>query len=319
MNELIFLEPVFKEMIWGGSRLRTEYGFVTPYERTGECWGISAHENGDCKILTGEYKGQTLSWLWEHHKELFGNMKGDLFPLLMKIIDAQDDLSIQVHPDDAYADVYQKGALGKTECWLVLDCDPDATIIIGHHADSSEEVREYIENQNWETFLREIPIKKGDFFQIEPGTVHAIKRGTLILETQQNSDITFRVYDYNRLQNNQPRALHIKESIDCIKAPFAEPEYGLLVDSTEYGQHTKYVDCSYYSVDTYTIETSASIALTGKFHCITVLDGEGEVNHQKVKKGSFFIAPSGVRTLGIEGVMRVLVAIPNERVGSSES
>lgn len=312
MKELIFLEPVFKEMIWGGSRLKTDYDFSPPFERTGECWGISAHQNGDCKVANGKYKGYSLSWLWKNKHEIFGGFLGELFPLLMKIIDAEDDLSIQVHPDDAYADVYEKGALGKTECWLVLNCDEDASIIIGHHARNGEEVREYITKQDWKSFLREIPIKKGDFFQIEPGTIHAIKKGTLILETQQNSDITFRVYDYDRLQNGQPRELHIKESMECTKAPFVEKNNGFVKEETEFGSHTRYVDCQYYSVDEYVVSEKAKISLMGAFHCVTVLDGRGKVNGHTVKKGSFFIAPYGTGEFFVEGAMRLLVAVPNE-------
>lgn len=313
MRELIFLEPVFKDMIWGGSRLRTDYNFSTPYERIGECWGISAHKNGDCRIKNGEYKGQTLSWLWKNKREVFGNHAGDIFPLLMKIIDAKEDLSIQVHPDDAYADAYEKGALGKTECWLVLDCDEDASIIIGHHAKNHDEVINYIQAQDWDVFLREIPIKKGDFFQIEPGTIHAIKGGTLILETQQNSDITFRVYDYDRLQNNQKRELHIKESMDCTRAPFVENKQGLIKEDTDYGSHTRYVECQYYSVDEHMVLEEARIPLFGSFSCATVLEGEGEINSAKVQKGSFFIALSKTKELLVKGNMRILLAVPRER------
>lgn len=311
MKELIFLEPVFKEMIWGGSRLKTDYGYETPYVRTGECWGIAAHSNGDCKIACGEHKGRTLSWLWKNRREIFGNLDGSLFPLLMKIIDAEDDLSIQVHPDDAYADFYEKGALGKTECWLVLDCDENASIIIGHHANNQAEVRNYIEKQDWKNFLREIPIKKGDFFQIEPGTIHAIKKGTLILETQQNSDITFRLYDYNRIQNGQLRELHIKESMDCTKVPFTESKNGYTKEDTEFGSHTRYVDCNYYSVDEYIVSERAHIPMNGAFQCVAVLEGEGNVNRHKVKKGSFFIVPHGADEFFVEGKVRLLVAVPN--------
>lgn len=135
----------------------------------------------------------------EKHPEVFGNVDSDRFPLLIKIIDAKDDLSIQVHPDDDYAKVHENGSLGKTECWYILDCKENATIVIGHNAWTKRGIKPMIHEGKWSEFIREIPIKKGDFLQIDPGTVHAIKGGTLILETQQNSDITYRVYDYGRL------------------------------------------------------------------------------------------------------------------------
>ena len=183
MSKILYLEPVFKEMIWGGNRLKTDFGYEIPSDNTGECWAVSAHANGDCKVKNGEFKGQTLSMLWEKHRELFGGTKGDVFPLLIKIIDAKQDLSIQVHPDDEYAKENENGALGKTECWYILNCEDDGKIVVGHNAKDKAQLQEMITNNKWNDLIRVLPIKKGDFFQIEPGTVHAIKAGTVILET----------------------------------------------------------------------------------------------------------------------------------------
>ena len=160
--ELLLLEPVFKQMIWGGSRLKDDFGYDIPGDNTGECWAISAHPHGDCTIKNTEYKGKTLSWLWENHRELFGNVQGDRFPLLIKIIDAKADLSIQVHPDDAYAAEHENGSLGKMECWYILDAKEGGTIVIGHNAKNHEEVEEMIRGKRWKEFIREIPVKKGD-------------------------------------------------------------------------------------------------------------------------------------------------------------
>lgn len=310
-TEIVFLEPVFKNMVWGGTKLGEVFGYDLPYETTGECWGISAHENGDCKIKNPEYKGTSLSQLWTEHRELFGNVKNDMFPLLIKTIDAADDLSIQVHPDDEYAKIYHPGSLGKTECWLVLDCDEDAQIVIGHNAKDSKEVEYLIENKLWDRFIRTIPIKKGDFFQIEPGCLHAIKKGTLILETQQNSDITFRVYDYDRLQNNKPRQLHIKESIDCIKAPFKENSSSPVSQKTEYGEHIHYVDCKYYSVDRYIIKGITQIERTAPFICVSVLSGSGSVNGSPVKAGDYFIITSNCDRAEFEGDLDIVCSVAN--------
>ena len=204
----ILLKPTLKTLIWGT-----------------EQWGISAHPNGDDEVLNEEYLGKTLSALWKDNPELFGNAEGDRFPLLTKIIEANTDLSIQVHPVDEYAAKNENGSLGKTECWYIMDAKQGATIVIGHNAVNKTEVKSMIENGQWKDFIREIPVKKGDFFFIEPGTVHAIKGGTTILETQQSSDITYRVYDYDRLQNGKPRQLHVKQSIDVINAPFVQKNH----------------------------------------------------------------------------------------------
>ena len=158
--ELLFLEPVFKEAIWGGTKLRDSFGYDIPSDTTGECWAISAHKNGDCKIAGGRYDGKYLSQLWEEEPELFGNYPGDQFPLLIKIIDAKNDLSIQVHPDDAYAAEHENGSLGKTECWYVLDCEPDTKIVIGHNAKDKKELEEMIRQGRWSEFIRVVDVKR---------------------------------------------------------------------------------------------------------------------------------------------------------------
>jgi len=151
---ILFLEPVFKEMIWGGNRLRSLFGYDIPGEDTGECWAIGAHQNGDCVVKEGIFKGKTLSRLWKEDPYLFGNEEGDRFPLLIKIIDAKDNLSIQVHPDDAYAQVHENGSLGKTECWYILDCPEGAELVVGHNAKTKEELTEMISEGKWDEFIR---------------------------------------------------------------------------------------------------------------------------------------------------------------------
>lgn len=198
MHNIIKLKPVFKDMIWGGTRLRECFGYNIPSESTGECWAISAHKNGDCEIDSEECSGKTLSWLYKNHRELFGNIENSEFPLLVKIIDAANNLSIQVHPDDKYANEIEKQQFGKTEAWYILGCNDDTLLEIGHNASSKEELADMIKAGKWDKLLNYIPVKKGDFFCIPPGTVHAICKNTLIYEIQQSSDLTYRLYDYNR-------------------------------------------------------------------------------------------------------------------------
>ena len=142
--EPIFLEGVLQDKIWGGTKLRDEFGYDIPTETTGEHWSISAHPNGPATIKNGEHAGKTLAELWDSNRELFGNQEGDVFPLLTKIIDANNDLSVQVHPDDAYG-LENEGELGKTECWYILSADEGAEIVFGHHANSKEEYLAMIE------------------------------------------------------------------------------------------------------------------------------------------------------------------------------
>lgn len=307
--EILFLDPVCTHNIWGGTRLREDFHYPVEGNDLGECWGISAHPNGDGTLKDCRFRGMKLSELWEKHPEIFGNVDSDRFPLLVKIIDAKDDLSIQVHPNDDYAKVHENGSLGKTECWYILDCKENATIVIGHNAKTKEELTEMIHEGRWSDFIREIPIKKGDFLQIDPGTVHAIKGGTLILETQQNSDITYRVYDYDRLSNGKPRELHIDKSIDVITVP-AKSVSDSVKSAADLPVNTlnELYACKYYHI--YKLEVSGKMTFEQKtqFMNMTVTEGDGIINGQLVKKGDHFILPNGFGTVELQGEMQIIAS-----------
>lgn len=306
MGEIIFLEPVFKSMIWGGDRMHKEFGYSIPDDHTGECWAISAHPKGDCRIISGAYRGRHLSWLWENHRELFGNIRGEEFPLLIKIIDAKADLSIQVHPDDAYARKHEEGALGKTECWYILDCPEDGTLVLGHNARDQRELRQMILENRWEELIRLKPIRKGDFLQIEPGTVHAIKAGTMLLETQQSSDITYRLYDYDRLDHGKPRQLHIEQSIDVIRCPHRDtPVSGRIID---YGdcRVEEQISCSYYTVSKLVLKGRQELMQDKSFKNISVICGDGAIDGTTIRKGDHFILPSGYGVYHLEGDLELI-------------
>lgn len=314
-REIMFLDPVFKQMIWGGNRMREVFGYDIPGDDTGECWAISAHKNGDGTVREGKYAGCRLSELWEEHQELFGNAAEGItsvtggfpvFPLLTKIIDARQNLSIQVHPDDEYAGVHENGSLGKMECWYILDCDPGATIIIGHNAHDKQELEDMIRNGRWSEFIREIPIHRGDFLQIYPGTVHAIKGGTMILETQQNSDITYRVYDYDRLQNGKPRQLHVQQSIDVITVPFTGSEARDKGDVLKGDANESLIRCEYYHVWKLDVSGHAEYEQDRPFMLCSVIDGEGSIDGHAIRKGDHFILPAGYGRFALEGELQLI-------------
>lgn len=312
MSEILWIGPVFKEMIWGGEQLHTKFHYEIPSDHTGECWAISAHPSGDCTVVSGTYQGVTLSRLWKEHPELFGHYEGDRFPLLIKIIDAKQDLSIQVHPDDAYANMHENGSLGKTECWYILDCEEGTEIVIGHHASSHEEMEQMIREKRWEEFIRIVPIKKGDFFQIDPGCLHAIKGGTLILETQQNSDITYRVYDYDRLSDGKPRELHVQQSIDTIQAPFQADDSHSEQTSMDGAVKTHFISCPYYEVDKYDVNGTFRQEFTAPFTNVSIIEGEGTVDGKPLKKGDHFIIPHGYGICEFTGIFSMICSNPNQ-------
>lgn len=312
MKPIIFLNPVFKQMLWGGNQLRSSFGYDIPGDDTGECWAVSAHPNGDCTVKEGIYEGMPLSQLWVKHPELFGNPKTDRFPLLVKIIDARDDLSIQVHPDDTYAGEHENGSLGKTECWYILNCPEGATLVAGHNAGTRQELAEMIHQGRWSDLIREIPVKKGDFIQINPGTVHAIKGGMMILETQQNSDITYRVYDYDRLTDGKPRQLHVEQSIDVITVPALSAkdsvkEAAYLPENTM----NELISCDYYRVWKLEVAGGFSFEQEYPFLIMSVTDGEGTVNGKDVKKGDHFILPQGFGKVDLQGKMQLIASTAN--------
>lgn len=306
-KEILFLKPVFKQMVWGGNQLKTQFQYEIPADNTGECWAVSAHKNGDCEIAEGIFQGKSLSWLFKHQPGLFGNVDLEQFPLLVKIIDAKDDLSIQVHPDDIYAKEFEQGSLGKTECWYILDCPDDATLVMGHHAKSKEELKKMIEDGSWSDLIQEVAVKKGDFLQINPGTVHAIKGGSLILETQQSSDVTYRVYDYNRLSDGKLRELHIDKSLDVIEVPAKKPEEFIQnASTTKPNIWQSLISCDYYKVWKLQLDGSMEFIQEEPFFICSVIEGDGLINGRYIKKGNHFILPHNFGKVSLQGNMELI-------------
>lgn len=309
---LIMLRPVLHNNIWGGRRLET-FGYELPDGPVGECWGISAHPHGDCMVVGGPYNGLTLSQLWEQHHELFEGATGDRFPLLVKVLDAFDDLSIQVHPDDAYAGAHEGGSLGKHECWYVLDCHEHAHIIIGQHAKSREEFARLVSENHWHELENLVPIERGDFFDIKPGTMHAILGHTLILETQQSSDVTYRVFDYNRRQpDGSLRELHLEQAMDVIDYGAQPPTSGK-VTAPEVGGVTKLMSCKYFEVLRVRVSANAPVVLAQPhpFMCLSVVEGAGgtvttPAGSWELAKGTHLVAPHGSGDLLLSGDMTLI-------------
>lgn len=213
------MEPAYKDYLWGGTRLKTEYGKETELELVAESWECSVHPDGPSRIASGPWKGRTLTEFLEAHPEAMGlhGQKYKTLPILVKLIDAKEDLSVQVHPDDAYA-MEHEGQLGKTELWYILKADPGATLLYGFAHDVTPElVRKAVLDGTILTHLQQVPVYEGDVFFIEPGTVHAIGGGILLAEIQENSNVTYRVYDYDRVgKDGKPRELHLEKALEVM-------------------------------------------------------------------------------------------------------
>lgn len=305
---ILFLEPIFKQMIWGGNKLREKFGYHIPGENTGECWGIAAHSTGDCRILNGVYQGKTLSGLWKEQPELFGCPQEKEFPLLVKILDAGEDLSIQVHPDNDYARKHENATFGKMECSYVLDCPENAELIIGHNAATQEELKEMIEKEEWNCLIRRVPVKKGDFIQVDPGTIHAFTKGLLLLEVQQNSDVTYRIYDYDRLQDGKARQLHIKQGLEVIRVPSPPVEDCIKnVENLPKDQMNLLIKNDYFSVWKLDLTSFYQLEQTHPFLTVSVMDGEGTIDGRSIRKGDHFILPYGYGHTELHGCMSLMM------------
>lgn len=280
MSNILKFDVVKHDKIWGN-----------------EQWIVSAHPNGVSTILGGEYDGINLAELFKTKPELFGNSKLDEFPLLVKIIEAEDNLSVQVHPDDEYAKKHEN-SLGKNECWYVVDCKDKADIVVGHNLKDKEELRTLIEANKLEDKLDIKLISKGDFFDVPAGTIHAIRGGTTILEVQQSSDITYRLYDYGRLENGQPRELHIDKSIDVVDFDkYSQPE-PTVVDNNQINCVTL-ADNEFFTVQK--INVKEDFKLENKFDFIVgvALNDDVVINGETFNKNQGFIAPQS-QDLNIE-------------------
>lgn len=312
-NEPIFLNPVFQDRIWGGSKLRELFNYDIPHDHTGEAWIISAHKNGPSTVINGQFIGQKLDHVWRENPVLFGKEStSEDFPLLVKILDAHDDLSIQVHPDDAYA--RQEGEqYGKTECWYVLDSEPGAEIIYGHKSLTKEDFRERVNAGEWDELLRRVEVKKGDFYYVPSGTIHGIGKGIVILETQQSSDITYRVYDYDRTDDQgNPRDLHIDQAIEITNFPHHDAVSESIKTKNEDLVSVQLVKETYFTVCHWQLDGKVSTPLKVDYLLVSVIDGSGEitVNEQAypLKKGDNFILPATVEKYDLNGQLEIIVS-----------
>ncbi len=316
----IFLAPLFQERIWGGSELKKQYGYNIPSAQTGECWAISAHPNGPSVVREGDYTGKTLGELWDEHPEIFGHFDSGKFPLLTKILDANEDLSIQVHPNDEYANEFENGEFGKTECWYILDCAEDATMIFGHRAQSKEEFLNMVDEGHWNDLLQRVKIKPGDFFYVPSGTIHALCKGTLVLETQQSSDTTYRVYDYDRRdQNGNLRELHLEKAIEVTTVPHITSKVEPAFIKMSGGSIVTFVEEDYFTVYKWDVKTEMELMQDAHFLLASVIEGEGtlctEDGEYALQKGDHFILPNHVDSFTIKGTLQLIASHPNHKGG----
>ena len=304
----LLLKPAIKDYIWGGRRLIDEYGFETNGEIAAEAWMLSCHNDGTNTVLNGFYSGKTLDCVladWGFTER---------FPILIKLIDAKQKLSVQVHPDDAYA-LENEGELGKTEMWYVVDCEPGAKLAYGFNGNiSADEFEKRIKDNTLDDVINYVPVKKGDVFFISAGTLHAIGEGILIAEVQQNSNTTYRVSDYGRLgADGKPRELHVEKALDVTICETPKMPYGNVGEIIVNGDNTvrELASCDKFSAKLLNINSKYELSSADDFVSLIVLDGELAVKWDNdsfnAKKGDSIFVPKGVAVL-LEGKAQLLVS-----------
>lgn len=321
MNKPFLLRPSGKDSLWGGTRLNDEFEKNIPMTPLAETWECSTHPDGPSWVVGGEFDGMTLADVLKAHPEYLGthpNTHGEL-PILIKFIDAQSDLSIQVHPDDEFARVHENGQLGKTEMWYVLDASKDAELIYGFRRNTKEEtVRRAITDGTMMKYLQRIPVRKDDLFFIEPGTVHAIGSGVLIAEIQENSNLTYRLYDYDRVdKNGQKRALHIDKAmaVTSFKSS-AEPRQPMRVLKYRQGVASELLcRCRYFEVYRMIVNTERRQNVTYRadnvsFRVLLCVRGCGTIRfgeeYLDFYKGDCIFVPAGSVEMRIHGQAQFL-------------
>lgn len=308
----IKFKNIYFDKIWGGRDLET-FRTNLPDGNIGESWDIACHKNGMSIVENGEFKGIKFNDLIKKYgSELLGSkIDTNTFPLLIKIINAKDKLSVQVHPNDEYG-MQVEGDLGKTEAWYVIDAFEGANLVVGTNGCSKEQFKQAIIAGNCEELLNRIPVKKGDVFFVKSGLVHAIGEGVIIAEIQQNSDTTYRVFDYNR-----GREIHVDKAMDCIDFSLnGEASNGISIKKDGF-EKTFINVCEYFSLEKYNINSKCiETSDSERFFIFTCVEGNGFITSDNYKleinKGDSILIPATLGEYTIEGKLELLKSyVPN--------
>lgn len=301
--------PILQDRIWGGTKLRTDLGKDIPTETTGESWELSAVEGNVSVVKNGAFAGKPLTALLEEYPDaILGTAVharfGKQFPLLFKFLDAREDLSIQVHPNDELAKK-RHNSFGKTEMWYVMQADPGSRIIVGfNHKSSPEEYLEKLESKQLIDILNQVPAEKGQVFFLETGTIHAIGAGIVIAEIQQTSDITYRIYDWDRVDaNGNGRQLHVEEALDAMNYNETDTQKQY---TQEVNKSNAMVDCPYFTTNFLPLNGTTAFSGNGEsFRVYLCTDGEFtfdiEGETYSFKKGDTVLVPAAVKAFTLVG------------------
>ena len=303
---VLFFKPIPRPAIWGHTLVKEYFGYDDFPLGIGQSWSFSAQEGASTVCLSDPYQGQTLLDLWKNHQELFGHPHED-FPVIISLVGPEDDLSIQVHPNAEHAKKLGF-TTGKNEGWYFIEAESGANIVYGHHAANETELRQCIQENRWDDLIQHLDVHSGDFVYLPAGLLHALRKGSIVYEIQQATDITYRFYDYHRKDEyGHERELHMEEAIDCLSY---NPED---MKNQIHPVETYYQNCIqtvFIANDSFTV---TKLEVTGEVEYIhtnyqlaTVVKGQGKVNNQDIKVGDNFLIPTHTH-IQLNGQMTIMM------------
>ncbi len=321
MPELLVVEPVFAERLWGGTTLRAWFGNAVPDGIIGECWAVSGMPGMSGFIGSGAPEGFTLRQAWSAGLVTGREESGD-FPLLCKFLDPQDWLSVQVHPDDPQAQALEGQPRGKAECWLVVSCQDDAALILGHTADTADDLRQALLDGTLMERLVRVPVAQDDFFMVNAGEVHSVGPGMLVYEVQESSDITYRLYDFDRVgPDGRTRELHVDKGFSVVTAPHDPAASRTAGPWQATGANSRWrtlVDCPQFRVERWETQRGSFVLDAPDYLVLTVIGGSGRARTSQgsveLGLGTSLIVPRGTGQVEVAGDLIVVATHPGREL-----
>lgn len=314
----MLLKPVGKDYLWGGTRLKEEYNKDIDLTPLAETWECSTHPDGKSIVANGEFKGKALADVIKEHPEYLGTKHDDIkeLPIMVKLIDAKEKLSLQVHPDDKYSFKHEKQR-GKTEMWYVLDAEPGAKLMYGFAHPVNKDILKYaVEDGSLSKHIQKVKVQKNDVFFIPPGTIHAIGAGILIVEIQQCSNVTYRVYDYNRIdKNGKKRQLHFDKAIDVMNMEVSKDirQNPRILHYYPGCSRELLCRCKYFEVERIQVSEGFEFSVMDtSFQILMIINGMAVLNYSNtdkplsISKGDCLFLPSALGRCSINGRVELL-------------
>lgn len=307
------LLPIPRPALWGHTKLKDYFHYDSYPDGIGQSWSFSMQEFNSNTIMNGHFKGETFKDIWNNHPEFFES-KHDHFPFIIGLVGPEDSLSIQVHPDTEYAKRHGLPS-GKNEAWYFIDADEDADLIYGHNATDLNDMKKYIEENRWEDLIRRIKVKPKDFVYVPATLLHAMQKGVIAYEVQEATDVTYRLYDFDRIgADGKKRTLDITESLDCIsydKSLMENKIQPLIIETDDY-KETCFINNESFKIMKLEVNDHAQYSLKN-YLLITVVKGQCMIDDVNLQMGESVFVPKGMPFIEIHGNVELMITTEGEK------